>query len=447
MQKDLRLRMLDPGLLPSDKRDLLTRITAQAAAINMSCYIVGGFVRDLLLGRPVTDFDFVVEGDAINLGNELVKKYGGKLIAHQKFHTCIWHLPESWNPSTSLTVRAASSGGTPVRDGRTSLTPDTLDIITARSESYEFPGALPNVKPSTIQDDIRRRDFTVNAMALRLDGDHFGELLDLLNAQNDLKQGLIRVLYPSSFVDDPTRILRAIRYEQRYGFKIEPDTLKLIDREALAVLSRLSGQRLRNEFDLILREENSGRLLLRAHKLGIFGAFKPELPKFDKKYTGLMNSVPSDDFGISPNRVLLGYLLWLIDSTPDILSQISKRLDFSSELTDTSLAILQLKTDLSSLKGSRPSAWTIRLDKAPAMAIYALWLVTSEPGLKEYLTKWRQVKPHFTGDDLKQRGLPPGPRYKEILYRLRAAWLDGEVTSEDDELSLLDKLIDPDPAN
>jgi len=424
MQKDLRDLMRNPNLLPSDKRDLLGGVAAQAAAINMSCYIVGGFVRDLLLGRPVNDFDIVVEGEAIKLGNMLLKKFGGRLTVHKKFYTCIWHLPETWH-----------------------LVPDTLDIITARSESYEFPGALPNVKPSTIQDDIRRRDFTVNAVAVRLDGDQFGELFDPLNGQRDLEGGLIRVLHPRSFMDDPTRIFRAIRYEQRYGFKLEPDTVKLIDRGALEVLSKLSGERIRHEFDLILQEENSGRLLLRADRLGIFGALKPELPKLNGKYTGLVNSLPSDDFGISPDRVLLGYLVWLMDSTPENLSRISKRLDFSSELTDTSIAMVQLKTDLASLHGSRPSAWTIRLDKVPAMAIYAIWLGTSEPGLKEYLTKWRHVKPHITGDDLKERGLPPGPRYKEILSRLRAAWLDGEVTSEDDELTLLDKLIDPDHTN
>ncbi|MCB1602931.1 MAG: CCA tRNA nucleotidyltransferase, partial [Xanthomonadales bacterium] len=188
------------------------------AALNMPCYLVGGFVRDLLLKQPVNDFDFVVEGDAIKLGKQLVKTFGGKLTPHFKFHTAIWHLPSTFN-----------------------LQPATLDLITARKEMYEKPGALPTVTPSNIEDDLRRRDFTINAMAVRLDGEGFGEVLDPLDGQADLERGVIRVLHPNSFMDDPTRIFRAIRYEGRYSFTLEPSTLEGINLEALKVLSSLSG--------------------------------------------------------------------------------------------------------------------------------------------------------------------------------------------------------------
>ncbi|MBK9210117.1 MAG: hypothetical protein IPL71_18220 [Anaerolineales bacterium] len=164
--------MRDPNLILSEKQTLLSRIADQAAAMNMPCYIVGGFVRDLLLGRPVNDLDVIVEGDAIKLGNELVRKFGGKLTPHQKFYTAIWHLPSSFT-----------------------LHPSSLDLITARTETYKHPGALPTVTPSTIDDDLRRRDFTINAMAVRLDGDHFGELLDPLNGQTDLENKIVRVLH------------------------------------------------------------------------------------------------------------------------------------------------------------------------------------------------------------------------------------------------------------
>ncbi len=414
MQKDLHRLMQRPELVSSEKQDLLTRIPGQAAAMNMPCYLVGGFVRDLLLEKPVNDFDIVVEGDAIKLGNALMKKYGGRLTAHHKFHTCIWHLPET-----------------------SDLTLDTLDIITARSETYDIPGALPTVKPSTIEDDLRRRDFPINAMAIRLDGDLFGQLIDPLNGQVDLQNSVIRVLHPRSFVDDPTRIFRAIRYEQRYGFKIEPETLKLVNHESLGVLSKLSGERVRHELDLMLEEENSAWMLSRAGELGLFDAFEPQLPALNAKYAGLFNSVPAGEFGISHDRVLLGYLLWLMDCTVERIDSLAKRLDFTAELRETVIAATQLKNEMPTLVNSRASVWTMRLDKTPLMAVYALSLVTNESAPKAFLVKWRHIKPQTNGDDLKALGIPPGPRYKEILSRLRAAWVDGEVKNANEESILL----------
>ena len=418
MQKDLRRLLRDPDLIPSKKQELLTKIATQAAAKDMPPYLVGGGVRDLLLDKQVNDLDVVVEGDAIGLGSELVKKYGGKLTIHQKFRTCVWHLPVTWH-----------------------LVPGSLDITTARSEKYEAPGTLPVVKPSVIEDDLRRRDFTINAIALRLDADHFGELLDPLLGQADLSKGLVRALHSRSFIDDPTRILRAIRYEQRYGFEIERDTLKLINHESLAVLSQLSGERIRHEFELIFEEDNSARMLGRAEELGIFTALTPELPGLNKRHAELLNASPPDDLGISFDRVRLGFLIWLAGCSEEALGQISRRLDFASEMTRLSLAMVRLSEELASLKGSKASRWTLRLDKAPELTVFALWIISGVPELKEYLKKWRHVKTSTTGETLKDRGLPPGPRYAGILARLRDAWLDGEVTTLAGELSLLDKLI------
>ena len=410
--------MRDPILLSSNKQTLLSSIAAQAVSIGMPCYLVGGCVRDLLLGKSVNDIDIIVEGDVIKLGEALVYKHGGKLTPHTKFRTANWHLPESWN-----------------------LTPGTLDLITARSETYAHPGALPAIKPSTIEDDIRRRDFTINAMAVRIDGEHFGELFDPLNGQADLEEGIIRVLHSGSFVDDPTRIFRAIRYEGRYAFKLDPETLKLINFDSLAVISKLSGERTRHELDLIFEEQNPALMFSRMGVLGVLSAIKPMLPIMDEKYFRLINSTPSDEFGISYNRTLLGYLLLLMDTSVDIISQISKRLDFNSELTEASLATVRLKIELPSLLGSKPSLWTARLEKVRLITVYTLWLATNESALKEFLVKWRHVKIKTTGDDLKARGIPPGPRYKEILISLRAAWLDGEVKNDKEEEELLNTLL------
>jgi tRNA nucleotidyltransferase (CCA-adding enzyme) len=409
MQKDLHRLMRDPRLIPSEKQDLLTSIASQAAAMNMACYLVGGPVRDLLLEKPVNDLDIVVEGDAIKLGNALLKKQGGKLATHQKFGTAIWFYNKT----------------------------DALDLITARSETYDAPGTLPRVKHSGIEQDLRRRDFSINAMAVRLDGDHFGQLLDPLGGQLDLQKGMIRVLHARSFLDDPTRIFRAIRYEQRYEFKMEPETLKLITPQSLDVLSKLSGERVRHELDLILEEENPAAMLSRAADLGLFNAFKPELPSLNARYASLFDSAPPDEFDLSYNRVLQGYLLWLMDCTVEQLHPLAKRLDFTAELRGVVMAAVRLKNEIPGLVNSKPSAWTARLDKTPLLAIHAVGLVTNEPALKEFIIKWRHVKSLTTGDDLKALGIPPGPRYGEILSRLRAAWLDGEVKDAKEEGILL----------
>jgi tRNA nucleotidyltransferase (CCA-adding enzyme) len=248
-------------------------------------------------------------------------------------------------------------------------------------------------------------------------------------------------LHPASFIDDPTRILRAIRYEHRYGFKIDTDTLKYINQESLGVLSKLSGERIRHEFDLIFEEESPAPMLLRADELALFSTFKPELPKLNEKYESLFNSAPEGDFGIAGNRVFLGYLLWFMDSAIEDVNTFAKRLDFTAELTQMAVSAIELKNELSKLAGSKPSIWTARLDKVPLMAIYALWLATNETALKEFLVKWRKINPKTTGDDLKALRIPPGPRYKEILSHLRTALLDGEVHNEKEEKDLLNTLL------
>jgi tRNA nucleotidyltransferase (CCA-adding enzyme) len=413
MQKDEVLRLFhNSDLIPSMQQNLLVDIAAQAASLSMPCYVVGGFVRDLLLGRPVKDLDIIVEGDAVKLGGQLVKKYGGKLTPHFKFRTAFWHIPDS---------------------------DQIVDLITARSETYERSGVLPMVTPSTIEDDLRRRDFTINAMAIRLDGEHFGELLDPLNGRSDLERGLVRVLHDRSFVDDPTRIFRAVRYEGRYGFKIESATLSLINAEALEVLAALSGERLRNELDLILAEKDFAQMLLRVANLGLLKRIHPHTPEFDQRYASFLEM--DNRLDIPADRRTMGYMLWFMDLSEEDIFLLVNRLDFSNEMSLAVWAAGQLKRGLPQLTDSTPSVWTYALEKLPLLSIYAVYLVAREDALLSYISLWRHVKPRTTGNDLKARGLPPGPRYGEILTRLRAAWLDGEVTDKEQELALLERLL------
>lgn len=416
MQKDDLLRLLrDPDLIPPPKQTLLSNIAAQAASLRFPCYVVGGFVRDLLLRRPVNDLDIVVEGDAIELGRTLVKKFGGTLIPHEAFHTAVWNLPSTLSPQ-----------------------PSTLDLITARKETYDRPGALPTVTPASIKDDLRRRDFTINAMAVRLDGGYFGEWLDPLGGQKDLQQRTIRVLHPRSFVDDPTRILRAARYEARYSFNMDTATSGLVNAEALRVLSDLSGERIRHEFDLIFEEENVPQIMLRAANLGLLQAVHPALPPFNPHYAGFLDM--DANLEIPADRRTMGYILWLMDEPEQAIRSIARRLDFTAELTHAVWGAAQLKLGLTFLNGAKPSVWTYALEKLPPLSIYAVYLVSRENALLSYLSMWRHVKPHATGADLIARGLTPSPRFGEILTKLRAAWLDGEVTDKEGEDALLNDL-------
>lgn len=413
MSKDDLLRLLrDPNLIPSEKQTLLSNIAAQAASLNMPCYAVGGFVRDLMLGKPINDLDIIVEGDAIQLGQKLVEIHGGRLTPHFKFHTAIWHLPEAWN-----------------------LQPSTLDLITARKEAYDKPGALPTVTPSTIEDDLRRRDFTINAMALRLDGEGFGDILDPLEGQADLGRGTIRALHPKSFIDDPTRILRAIRYEGRYGFAMDAETLGMLDADSLKVLHLLSGERLRHELDLILDEEQSAGMLARAASLGVLNAIHPKMPEFNQEYADFLEMDMHLD--IPGDRRTMGYTLWFMDLFEDEVILLSNRLDFTNELMLAVWAAAELKRGLPHLVDMKPSEWTYALEKLPLLSIYAVYLIMRENALLSYISIWRHVKSKTSGDDLKAMGLPPGPRFGEILTGLRSAWLDGEVATEAQEKELL----------
>jgi len=208
--------------LPPHLWQILIHCGQLAGARKWRAYLVGGMVRDILLGRKSLDLDIVVEGDALQLAKELAVE---GLTLHHRFGTAKLRYGE-WS----------------------------LDLATARCETYPHPGALPVVKPGTISNDLSRRDFTINAMAMHLSPDTLGELLDPFKGKEDVERGLIRILHPNSFIDDATRILRALRYEQRFGFHLEQTTQALLVRD-LVMLNTISGDRLRHELELLLKEE------------------------------------------------------------------------------------------------------------------------------------------------------------------------------------------------
>jgi tRNA nucleotidyltransferase (CCA-adding enzyme) len=425
-------RQLELFLTP-ESLALIRLIRTEAERMDLPLYLVGGSVRDLMLGRAVQDFDLTVEGDAAKLAESVLRSFAGKVIFHSRFGTATWTLDETTFKRLGVPLLGASGF------------PPFLDFISARSETYLKPGALPTVKHSTIDDDLRRRDFTINAMALRLDGRFWGQLHDPLGGQSDLEKKHVRALHTRSFVDDPTRMLRAVRYSVRYGFEIEPETLNLINEESRAVLASLSGERLRHEIDLMFEESDPSTMLQHLGKWNLLAPIHSALQgaNFQLPFLEIL-SAEFGDFTI-PNiltlKRTLGWIVWLMPLSDYDVDAISKRLDFPTLLARAARAASALLGDIPSLVGKSPSQWTFHLEEMPAISVYAVYLVRKEPALREYLVKWRKVKPSVTGDHLKARGLEPGPRYAEILRQLRAAWLDGDVKNEDEEKTLLNKLI------
>lgn len=422
--------------LPAGHLRVLRRISEIASVQNCALYIVGGFVRDLLLERPSLDFDLVVEGDAIELGSALVAKYGGRIITHSRFGTAKWMLPEDFSDA----------------DANRSL-PESIDLVTARTEFYTHPTALPTVERGSIKLDLHRRDFTINTLAVRLDGAHYGALYDFWGGHDDLRQGVIRVLHSLSFVDDPTRMLRAVRFEQRFGFEIERRTRELMD-DALALVARVSGDRVRHELNYVFAEARTNAIMARLDALGVLRAIHPALGYGEwlaQRWDALPHEPPvgwdvSRGVRDAAYHRVMSYLIWFIRLGSDAVDSIVERLlipNFVVELIRETNTLWQAIPQLLSVPVSGLVAY---LDNVSPVSLLALMYCSDDPLLRERLTRWyehwQHIRAYTTGHDLRARNIAPGPIYKEILAQLRAAWLDGDITSEAEEADRLEILLE-----
>lgn len=378
-----------------------------AAARRVAVYLVGGVVRDMLLGRSSTDLDLVVEGDAISLAEALARQTGGKLVAHRRFGTAT------------------------VRDGR-----QTVDLAMARTETYARPGALPQVRPGSIRDDLARRDFTINAMALRVRPNGFGRLVDPFSGRRDLKAGLVRVLHDHSFIDDATRMLRAVRYEQRFGFCLEALTERLLRRD-VARLRAVSGDRVRHELDRILDEERPERALLRAGELGLLSRVHPALRAgrwlaalFERARDAAPTALPALYYALMTSRLSVG-------ECTDFIASLKTPAAVSRTVLDSALLRERL-TDLDQ-PGLPPSAICALLEDYQPLSVLACAIAEKRQSrlelLRRYLTEWRQVRPALDARALLDAGAPPGPRVGLMLEELRHARLDGKIESREDEIA------------
>jgi len=397
--------------LPADLLDFIKQAGEAAQKRQQRLYLVGGVVRDLLLERKIVDLDIVVEGDAIRLAREMARRYKAKITVHSRFGTAnlLW--------------------------GKRSV-----DFTTARAETYEKPGALPAVKPGTISDDLARRDFSVNAMAIELNPPHFGELIDPHTGRRDLKKQAIRVLHDNSFIDDATRIWRAVRYEQRLGFRIILATTRLLKRD-IDYLSTVSGDRIRHELELVLEEEEPENILKRAGKLGVLKELHPSLKGDDwlaETFALARERCLPDEPHPHLYLALLAYRLTATE-TEQLIRYLRLTKTTAQLVRDTS-AIKEKIRELSA-PGLAPSTVYEYLHGYSLTALTANALgaasATAAEHIDLYLNVLRHVNPALSGDDLIKLGVPQGPKIKEVLQALRAARLDGLLDSKEEEVEMV----------
>jgi tRNA nucleotidyltransferase (CCA-adding enzyme) len=429
---------------------MVQAVGEEAAALGMPLYFVGGLVRDLLLGKPPTDLDMVVEGDAIALIRGLQERFGGEVHTHDRFGTGKWFVtPEIWQ---RVQERPAATLPHSAEDAADDATlPASIDFVTARSEFYQKPSALPQVERGSIKLDLHRRDFTMNTLAARLDGAHLGELLDFYGGRRDLDRGLIRVLHSLSFVDDPTRILRAVRLEQRLGFTIEPRSLELIQ-SGLQMLHRVTGDRIRHEIEVALREADPVRVMERLASLGVLEHIQPGLA-WTPESAAYFSRVPAfrEDplwAGVVPDEAIefLYFALWLAALPQDVQHATVGRLRGRKATRADVLAVGSLLDELYALPvDARPSEIaSVCENYGPRVLLAARIVLGKEPYgemLDSYFGEWRFVKTDLTGDDLQSMGLDPGPWFAYLLDQLLTARLDGRVTNESGERALLADLL------
>lgn len=442
-QQQLLAESLSPPLW-----GMVQAVGKAAAELQMPLYFVGGIVRDMLLQKRPSDLDMVVEGDAIELVQHLQQRYGGEVHTHGRFGTAKWSLtPQMWQVMEAQAELEA-------RTNEPLLTelPASIDFVTARKEFYRQPTALPDVERGSIKLDLHRRDFTINTLAIRLDGAYLGELLDFYGGRRDLERGLIRVLHSLSFVDDPTRILRAARLEQRLGFQIEPHTAELID-DALPLLARVTGERIRHELELALAEADPVRVMERLDGLGVLAHIYPGLSwpaeaaaafRRVASYTG--HPLWGQTLAEGP-PVFYYYALWLASFPAAVQRGVSRRLKTKNATEVDVVAVAELGGQLAKLaEDARPSVVT-RLLRPFAPRVLLAVRILHEGGpiaalIDRFVDEWQHVQTVISGHDLRQMGLTPGPQYGRLLERLLEARLDGEISDEAGERELLAKLLE-----
>ncbi len=406
-----RLREVPPPWV----RELLPAVRETADRLGVPVYLVGGVVRDLLLGRPNEDVDLVVEGDGIAFAGALAARLGGRVHPHPPFLTAVVTL----------------------RDGH------RVDVASARTEFYRTPAALPEVETSLIRQDLYRRDFTINALAVALSGPRYGQLLDFFGGRRDLERGEIRVLHSLSFIDDPTRAIRAVRYARRLGFRIAADTRRLIA-TALeeGVFRRLSGQRLRRELELLLEEPNPAGAVAALGELGLLGELDPALERVEGLEAFLLDVERMaewyrlEELGSPPPQERLFLLALVAAAGAEAAPRLVERLGLAGRRAEAARRLPARVEALAARahEGVPASALVEDVERAgieAALLALARLDADARPRLARAVAASARVGVPVRGAELIASGLPPGPHIGAGVRAARAALVDGVIAPEE----------------
>ncbi|MFO7983619.1 MAG: CBS domain-containing protein [Desulfuromonadales bacterium] len=411
--------------LPERVLNLLRDIGQAGDDMQVNVFLVGGFVRDMMLNQPNLDIDVVVEGDGIDFAKRFAGQRDCRVRSHKKFSTAVIIFPDDFK----------------------------IDVASTRREYYVEPAALPTVETASIRHDLARRDFTINTLAIALSGGRFGELIDFFGGQRDMKDRAIRVLHNLSFVEDPTRMFRAVRFAQRLGFRLGIHTEHLLKGAVqVGFLERVGGARLFNEIVAIFREADPLRAVSRLDELGLLKCFHPSLT-IDEKTRDIFRQA---------DRLIHWYDLLYIDDTyrkwlvyflcltsgldRDAMSGVCSRLAVPEALegilVEERSAGHDVLNNLERLSGrgeiprnSQIYTWLDGFSIETLLFMMAgAYHEEVRRWISHYMTHLREEETSLTGHDLKELGLAPGPIYGEILHDLLMARLDGKVETRDDEL-------------
>ncbi|MBW1990391.1 MAG: CBS domain-containing protein, partial [Deltaproteobacteria bacterium] len=413
--------------LPNRIYRLVRELGQTADEMGVPAYLVGGFVRDLFLMEKNEDVDVMVEGDGIAFARAFAKKAGARVHSHARFGTAVVTLPDGAK----------------------------IDVASARFEYYQSPGSLPVVESGSLKLDLYRRDFTINTMVIRINEDGFGTLIDFFGAKRDLKARVIRVLHNLSFVEDPTRVFRAIRFEQRFGFSIGKLTLSLIENAVrMNFFDRLPGKRIWTELRLILNEENVVPIIRRMGKLGLLKFIDPEI-RFDEAKEEVFSAVKKvldwhdllflDD---SYNKWAVQFLALIHGLDKAGAQRVCGRLELSEKLrrlfVDERDRAFRRLNRLSGPHLANSEVFRILHPLPVELLLYIMAVARAEEARRRislFFTQLRGTKVQISGRDLKAMGVPPGPVYKKVLDAVLTARLDERAHTREDELALAARLL------
>lgn len=408
--------------------NILKSIGETAGEMNVNAYAIGGFVRDLFLYRSNEDIDIVIEGEAIAFAKKYAEKVGARVHTYRKFSTAVVIFEDGFK----------------------------IDIAAARMEYYRFPADLPTVEMSSLKLDLFRRDFTINTLAIHLNPENFGTLIDFFIGLKDIKEKTIRVLHNLSFVEDPTRVFRAIRFEQRFDFSIGKLTQGLIKNAVkMEFFKRLSGRRVFNEIRLILEEETPAPAIIRMNDYNLLKVIHPSLV-LDKGLIGMLDSTKKviDWFDLlfleeSYKRWMVYLLILTRQADKEVSQEFCKRLKlppryaktFCNDRFEADKCIHWLEYNLPVSN----STLYKRLGEFKTELILYIMAASGQERVKKaishFFTKLRYIRTSITGDDLIKMGLEPGPLFRKIFEAVRDAKLNDEIRYQEDEFRFVQNFV------